>query len=285
MVRPRHDPLPDPIPASYYALPPAGPPPARRWRPLRDAVAGVRGWPVERQVGVGVAALVGVACAAQLPWRPALGLFGLLALAATALAVDALGVRGRLPLLGSRDPVHVLAGWGVVGGLLATSAIIAVVATLAGQGGLGPPAGAAASSASSSAAPGARPTTTPVMEETPLPLAGPPSPTPTATPTPGPTPSATPHPSPTLSPVTFRNAPLSVRRGARPVTLRAQATPGTACSIAIGYPGAPDLGPATTDAGGGVSWTWRVSGDAPTGSWPVTVTCAGASATTRIVVS
>jgi hypothetical protein len=283
MVRPDQKPLPDPIPASYYARPAAGPgdegPPSGRWEGLRDAVADVRGWPVEKQVVVGAATLIGVFCAVQLPWRPALGLFGLLTLAATALGVDALGLRRHVPLLRSREPLHVLAGWGAIGALLMISALLALVGH-----GLGSPAGQLAARQSTPAPQATGPTVTPVPPGTPLPIADEPSPTPSSTPSPKPSATPRPTPTPALSPVTFRNAPLSAR-GGRPVTLRVHATPLTSCSIDIGYPGAPNLDAATTDASGDVNWTWRVGIQTPSGSYPVTVTCGGPSATTQIVVS
>jgi hypothetical protein len=111
-------------------------------------------------------------------------------------------------------------------------------------------------------------------------------PTPAPTPTPTPRPSATPQatPSPTPATVTFLNAPLTGRLG-RPVSLRVRTAPGTTCSIDLGYTSAPDLDPAQSDADGLVSWSWRVSRSAPTGTWPVAVTCGSARASTQIVLS
>jgi hypothetical protein len=110
----------------------------------------------------------------------------------------------------------------------------------------------------------------------------PPAPAPTATPT------ATPRPSPTAAAataaVTIPGGSLSARRVQR-VTLVARATPGAECSIDIGYQGAPRLDPAAADRTGVVSWTWRVGAQAPLGTWPITVSCGGATAATHITVS
>lgn len=288
MVRPRHDPLPDPIPASYYARPPSPPggaePPPNGWARLRDAgaevrhlIADVRAWPLQKQVLVGVPTLVGVVCAVQLPWRPALGLFGLLTLAAVVLALDVGGVRARVPLLSSREPLLVLGGWGLIGGLIMITALVAMV----GHG--SPSATGAVTLGQSSPAPQASgPRVTPVPDGPPLPVLDPTSPTPSATPSP--TPSATPRTTPSAARVTLLNSPVTARR-ARPVTVRAQTAPQTSCSISIGYPGAPSLDPATSDSGGAVSWTWRVAVQTSPGSWPLSVTCGGASAAGQIVVT
>jgi hypothetical protein len=104
-----------------------------------------------------------------------------------------------------------------------------------------------------------------------------------AAPTPSPSRPPTPQSSPVPAPaVTLLNGPLSAR-GARPVTLRAQTAPSTTCSISVGYVPTPVLAPATADSGGAVSWTWRPV-TAPPGTWPVTVACGSASATTQLVV-
>jgi hypothetical protein len=82
--------------------------------------------------------------------------------------------------------------------------------------------------------------------------------------------------------VTILSAPVARQGGS--ATLRARTAPATACTIAIGYSGAPTPAGMTSDASGNVSWTWRVSDNAPNGTWPVTVTCAGVSATAQLVV-
>lgn len=90
--------------------------------------------------------------------------------------------------------------------------------------------------------------------------------------------------SPTPAAVRILNAPLSAQQGER-VTLQAQAAPDTECSIQIGYAGAPDLDTATSDSSGSLSWTWRVGRKAPTGSWPITVSCGNDTARTSLIVS
>ncbi len=107
-------------------------------------------------------------------------------------------------------------------------------------------------------------------------------PTPVTVSTPTPAPARQPRRAPPA--VTFLDAPLSARLGQR-VTLQAQAEPNTECSIQIGYAGAPVLGTATSDSSGGVSWTWRVSGRAPTGTWPITVACGSRTGSTSLILS
>jgi hypothetical protein len=124
--------------------------------------------------------------------------------------------------------------------------------------------------------------TPPAVTPTPVAAVPPPAETPAPTPTPSPTPRAT--PSPTPAAITFLNAPLTGRLG-RPVTLQVRTTPRTTCSIDLGYTSAPVLDPSLSDSGGRASWTWRVGRSAPTGTWPVTVTCGGVRASTQIVVS
>lgn len=237
------------------------------------AMASARGWPVWKQVVVGVAGLAFAGGVLQLPWRPALGLLGLLTLGTVLLAVDAWGLRSRVPLVRSENDMHVVVGWGLLGSLLLCVALLAV---LSAQG-RSAPAGTAASGLSS---PSAGPTTTPPPAETPVPVVRPPSSTPT------PTRVATRRrtPSPSLTLVTFLNGPLSAHRD-QLVTLRVRTAPQTKCSIDIGYPSAPELDPTTSDASGNVSWSWRLVGPAPSGTWPTAVSCSGRSATTQIVVS
>jgi len=169
---------------------------------------------------------------------------------------------------------HVLVGWALVGGLVACVVLLFVLSRT-------PPPRAGGVAALRSLPP------SPPVAVAPPPAPAEPSPeaTPSPTPTPAPTPSPTavPTPSPTAASVTILNGPLSARQG-RSVTLQARTAPRTACTIDLGYPSAPDLDPATSDASGAVSWTWRVARSAPSGSWPVTVTCGGATAATRIVV-
>lgn len=193
-------------------------------------------------------------------------------------AVMALGIRAlrrRVPLPGSWRPTRVVAGWILAGGLLACVALLTVLPHV-----LASPSGGLASGRSSPSPPVASSPTaspSPPPDATPAPVVEDPSPVPARPSAPAGA------PSPLAASVTFLNAPLAGRRG-RSVSLEVRTTPGTVCSIDLGYASAPDLGPATSDAGGGVSWSWRVGGPAPSGSWPVTVTCGGATATTQIVL-
>ena len=88
--------------------------------------------------------------------------------------------------------------------------------------------------------------------------------------------------------VTFVSGPLTVARG-HSATLQVRTAPNTSCSIEVDYKSGPataaGLGPATSSAAGNVSWTWRVGANTTPGSWPITVTCSGASAKTNINVT
>jgi hypothetical protein len=183
------------------------------------------------------------------------------------------------PRLPSREVIGRLPGWQVLGGCAVVGGLLAAgVIVLATHG--SSPVGRLAASPVSVPTGAPVPAVSSLPSGTPFPVADPPSPEPPPSPTP--TPSRT--PSPAATAVSILNGPLSARR-VRPVTLRARTAPQTTCAIAIGYASAPDLGPATSDAGGVVSWTWRVGGQAPSGTWPVTVSCGGASASTQVVVS
>ena len=207
---PALDRLPDPIPASYYARPapaartvpsppglPGAEPPAR----------GLRGWPARALAAV--ACLLGVAWAVQLPWRPLLGLLGLLTIAAALLVADVGGVRRMVPLLRSPDPRRLRAGWAAVGGLLLLTGALA----LAVPGQL-PLTGQRASHGSAGARTGGPAATAP-SPAVPAPVAA----------TPLPTSSPSPTASPPASGVTFLNAPLAAQRG-QTVVLRVQSPAG-----------------------------------------------------------
>ena len=117
-----------------------------------------------------------------------------------------------------------------------------------------------------------------------------PTSTPTSTPTPTVTSTPTPAPTSTSTPaagVSFSSLSSPVKRGG---TARAvvATTPNTRCTIKVVYNGvtssASGLGPKTSDGSGSVSWSWTVANSTPKGSWPVTVTCGGASATKYFAV-
>ena len=216
---------------------------------------GFLGWPRWKQAVLLVACLVGAVWVVQVPWRPLLGLLGLMVIAAAVLAVNAGGLRDRVPLLGSPNPAHLVAGWAAAGGLLLLTGALAV---------------ASAGPHSPAGQPDSRLSSPPRQTAAPA-LADVPSPTPTPVPT------------PTPATVTFLNAPLSVRRG-QTVTLLARTAPNTQCSTTIGYPSAPDLDPARSDAEGNVSWTWHVGSHTQRGSWPISISCGAESDSTQIVV-
>lgn len=71
-------------------------------------------------------------------------------------------------------------------------------------------------------------------------------------------------------------------------TLRAHVKPGATAYIDVEYKSgsskAKGLGPKKANASGNVSWTWKVGGRTTIGSWPITVTSNGKSATTEIEV-
>ena len=259
--------LPDPIPRSYYprlasrprwrwALP--GGRPQWRWA----LPAGRLPW---QWVAAGAAGLAGAVCLLLTPWRPGLALLGLVAIAIAALAADVRGLRSRVPLLNSSDPRRAAGGWAALAALFAATALVVVPAR--GAPGAEPVAGRPS------------PARTAVPTPTSIPVAATPSPTPS--PTRRPTPTATPRPTPT--PITLTISSQTVQRSER-VTLRAQAAPNTVCTAAVGYPSPPTLSPSTSDNSGRVSWSWRV-GSVPAGTYPITVTCGGVTATTQITVS
>jgi hypothetical protein len=97
-----------------------------------------------------------------------------------------------------------------------------------------------------------------------------------------------PSPAPAANNVSFVNAPLTVAHGQN-VTLQVRTTPNTSCSIEVDYKSGPStaagLVAKTSDGAGNVSWTWKVGANTTLGSWPITVTCGGASAATHITVT
>ncbi len=264
---PAQRPRPDPIPASYYARPPRASQ-ARAETPRRSGgrrrVSYFRNWPVRTQLVAGIACLVSVIWILQTPWRPTLGLLGFVTLATVILATDAWGVRSRLPLLRSQNPRVAAGGWGVIGGLVLVTTILAAVAP------------SSPSSSRQHPRPSSAPFQTATSSLVPVTPSPPPSPIPVAAPRTTPEPS-----SPAVS---LLNAPLSVQRS-QTVTLHVETAPNTDCSIDVGYPSGPDLDSATSDDTGNLSWTWRVGKHVQQGSWPITVSCDTGTASTQITVS
>ena len=253
--------MPDPIPSSLYersrVAPAAGLTGVSRRSNERGSATNFRSWPPWKQFLAIAVSLVGVAFAAQTPWRPALGLLGLLTLATVLLAADTWGLQSRVPLLRSEHPLLAGGAWGVIGGLLLLVAILALV-------GPGP------SSSSRGRAT--------LMAPRPLPVA--PASAPATIPATAPHVTATPTP----ESVAFLDAPLYVERG-HTATLHARTAPNSDCSIEVGYPSPPDLDEATSDGSGIVSWSWRVGKRVEAGSWPITVSCGTGTGTTQITVS
>lgn len=257
---------PDPIPASYYARPPAvaETPDRRRWRWIVLAAGGA----------------VCLVWIVQTPWRPALGLFGLLLLGTVVLVTDPLHLRGRIPLLRSHEPGRAIAGWSVIGLLLLVAAFVA----LAGPSG-------SSTAHRQSAALRASPPSGTLAETLPTPSdAGTPEPSPTTTPTPtpSPSPSASVRPSPSGTPtpvvtVAFVGDPYTGTPGGN-VTVRAQTAPNTSCTLTTTYPKGPGSLVAVSSASGAVSWSWRVNPTASTGTSTLTVRCDGAADTTTLTL-
>jgi hypothetical protein len=72
-----------------------------------------------------MACIVGAAWVVQAPGQPVFGVLGLFPLGVVVLATNTLGVRDRLPLLGSRVPVRAIAGWAVIGALFVVTELFA----------------------------------------------------------------------------------------------------------------------------------------------------------------
>jgi hypothetical protein len=87
--------------------------------------------------------------------------------------------------------------------------------------------------------------------------------------------------------VTITAQPGTVARG-RTASVGVRYLPNTGCTIVVSYKNGPStaqgLEPKTTDASGTASWSWTVGTSTIHGSWPVTVTCGGKSASTVVIV-
>jgi hypothetical protein len=204
--------------------------------------------------------------------QPNLAVFGLGGLLLALLAVNAWGLRKRIPLLNSANKVIATSGW-VIAVLLLTAGIgLATAATPI----LTSPAAARNSSPAASRAPA--PTPSPIHTSTP-----------TATQTVSPTPSPSPSPTPAQPAgfVTLLNQPTAHR--GQNATLSIRTTPNTICSITVNYKSRPATGPGledkTSDDAGNVSWTWKVGLRTTLGQWPIAVVCGDSSAQTYVTVS
>jgi hypothetical protein len=71
-------------------------------------------------------------------------------------------------------------------------------------------------------------------------------------------------------------------------TLKAKVPPGATATIEVDYKSGPShaagLGPKQAGPDGIVTWTWKVGGNTTIGTWPITVSCNGASASTQFEV-
>lgn len=274
-----------PIPTSYYQAPnqkpehvalPSDRIAASAW--YRQVPGFRRGRRLNAVIAI-FAYLVIVAWIVQLPTNPALGILGLLSVAAILLAFNVAGSRTRLPIFRSSNKVLAAAGWSAV-----------VIAMLVAAGFAQPP---SANRPAGNPAVATRQTSpSPVLAlptESPSASTTPPSPKPSPSPSPTPSPAASaapPPPAPT--PISILNGPLSAARNAT-VTLNAKTASSVNCSIAVNYASgtstAAGLTPKTSDSSGNVSWTWKVGGSTTRGTWPITVSCGNNSAGTTITVT
>ncbi|HKF17451.1 MAG TPA: hypothetical protein VKF14_09725 [Candidatus Dormibacteraeota bacterium] len=271
------DPEPERIPSSYYARA-TGPrlvTPRRRFDPRRARLLdGLRGLSIARRAVLVLGSLLGIIWAVQVAWHHALGLLGLLVIATTVLGTNAWDLRSRVPLLGSPRPLTGFAGWAVLGVLLVVFGLAARPASTSTAPRLG-------EGVARAATPAGRPTATPLLAPSAVPIVTNPTATPEPTPTPRPPATATPVGSRIT--IILMPPPFNARRG-QSVAFSIRTTAHTACSIAIGYAGAPALPPAMPDAAGNASWTWLVGPQAPLGRWPIRVTCGTGSGNTTITI-
>ena len=88
--------------------------------------------------------------------------------------------------------------------------------------------------------------------------------------------------------VTIVTPPGAVARGHN-ATLAARAAPGATCSIVVRYPSGPaaaaGLVAKSADPAGNVAWSWLVGGSTTPGTFPVQVSCGGATATASLTVT
>jgi hypothetical protein len=104
---------------------------------------------------------------------------------------------------------------------------------------------------------------------------------PTATPTATPPPTPTPRPTPALTILTAR---VQARAG-KSVALQATTDPGIQCTISVGYSPPPQLDSVTSSDKGAVTWSWRVSSQVRAGTYPIQVSCDGATAGGTITIT
>jgi hypothetical protein len=87
--------------------------------------------------------------------------------------------------------------------------------------------------------------------------------------------------------VTITKYPGSVRRNSY-ASITVKTTPNASCTLTVYYKSGPSkaagVGTKRASAKGIASWTWKVGGNTTKGTWPVVVTCGGASARTTLTV-
>ena len=87
--------------------------------------------------------------------------------------------------------------------------------------------------------------------------------------------------------VTITRHPGTVRRGAT-ASVAAKTGAKTGCTITVQYKSGPSkaagIVPKSSDGSGNVSWSWKVGTNTTPGSWPVIITCGGATARTVVTV-
>jgi hypothetical protein len=277
---------PDPIPASYYKrdlkLPALARPKKTWYRPIPGFRTGKRWKEILAVCGyVLIAAWI-----VQAPTNPLLSLLGALCLITVFLATNAGGLRGRLPVLRSGNPLVAGTGWLAIG--------LVLIGVAAAEQPTGSPSLSNSSTAAntrpyaprSESVPSPTQAASAVRTTTPSPS---PKPSPSPSPSPTPTPVASPTPpAPATTPIAFVNAPLTAAPGQN-VTLYVRTAPGAACNITVYYASGPStakgLTPKTADGAGNVSWTWKVGTRTTPGSWDVVVGCGNATATTTLNVT
>jgi len=116
---------------------------------------------------------------------------------------------------------------------------------------------------------------------------GPPSATPAATVAAPATPLPATTSPPSTAGVTFTFVRTPVGRN-QTATATVATTPGASCSIRVTYASGPSraqgLTPTSADGSGVASWSWLVGSRTTSGSWPIDVSCAGATARAYFVV-
>ena len=87
--------------------------------------------------------------------------------------------------------------------------------------------------------------------------------------------------------ITITKPPGTVRRNAT-ASVSVKTDPGASCFITVHYKSGPSnaqgLNPKQANAGGNVSWSWKVGGATTPGTWPITISCGTQRAATSVTV-